>query len=33
MGKRKSGVIKRILEEHFDGFWKLHIDKITALRS
>jgi len=24
MRKQKSGVIKRILKDHFDGFWKLH---------
>lgn len=28
MGKRKhnSGVIKQMLKEHFDGFWKMHYD-------
>lgn len=26
MGKQKSGVIKQILKDHFDGFWKLHAD-------
>lgn len=24
MGQEKSGVIKRILKDHFDGFWKMH---------
>jgi plasmid rolling circle replication initiator protein Rep len=24
MGKLKSGIIKRILKDHFDGFWKMH---------
>ncbi|MFA9559290.1 hypothetical protein ACERII_18420 [Evansella sp. AB-rgal1] len=22
--KQSSGVIKKILKDHFDGFWKLH---------
>jgi glutathionyl-hydroquinone reductase len=24
--KRYSGVIKQILKDHFDGFWKMHFD-------
>jgi hypothetical protein len=24
MSKQKSGIIKRILKDHFDGFWKIH---------
>ncbi|MCO7127380.1 transposase zinc-binding domain-containing protein [Sporolactobacillus shoreicorticis] len=26
MVKRSSGIIKRILKDHFDGFWKFHSD-------
>jgi hypothetical protein len=24
MVEKKSGIIKRILKDHFDGFWKMH---------
>jgi hypothetical protein len=27
VGKKSSGVIKKILKDHFDGFWKLHHDR------
>lgn len=30
MEKGNSGVIKRILKDHFDGFWKIHSDLFPA---
>ena len=24
MNRQKSGIIKKILKDHFDGFWKMH---------
>jgi hypothetical protein len=26
MSHTKSGTIKRILKDHFDGYWKMHSD-------
>ncbi|MGF6948187.1 hypothetical protein QF028_000692 [Neobacillus sp. B4I6] len=27
MSKQKSGIIKQILKDHFDGYWKIHSDR------
>ncbi|CRK84783.1 hypothetical protein [Neobacillus massiliamazoniensis] len=27
MNQPRSGIIKRILKDHFDGFWKMHSDR------